>query len=203
MIRRFLKILLLALVSLISLFPFYAMIIMATHYNEDIFKGMILLPGNYIRQNLQTVMESNFLQAYFNSLVISAVSVVICVLISAITGFSLSKYRFKLRGAIYAFILATMMVPSQISMVGYVFEMKQLHLSKTLLPLILIWTTNGFGVFWMTQYIKSSVHSEIIESARIDGCAEPAFFLHCAAVHQQRLRLFHVDFPRYEYYCCR
>lgn len=176
MIKKSIKTFFLIFFSVVSLFPFYSMFVMSTHYNEDIFKGMILLPGNYLLQNLATVMESNFLQAYFNSLVVSVTSTAACVLVSALTGFALSKYRFKFRKVIYSFVLVTMMVPSQISLVGYVFEMKQMCLSNTHVPLILIWITNGFGVFWMTQYIKNSVPTEIVESSRTDGCGEARIF---------------------------
>ena len=51
-------------------------------------------------------------------------------------------------------------------------EMRVLHLSGTLIPLILIWLPSGFGVFWITQYLQNSLQMELVESARIDGCNE-------------------------------
>jgi multiple sugar transport system permease protein/cellobiose transport system permease protein len=61
--------------------------------------------------------------------------------------------------------------------VAYVIEMRYLHLSGTLIPLILPWVANAFGVFWMTQFIRSSVPNEVLESARLDGCSDyGAFF---------------------------
>jgi multiple sugar transport system permease protein/cellobiose transport system permease protein len=93
------------------------------------------------------------------------------------TGYALTKYEFKLKGVFFAFIIGTMMIPPQIGQIGYLIEMRTLHLTDTLIPLILIWTTNAFGVFWMAQFIKSSVHTELIESARVDGCNEFRIFV--------------------------
>ncbi|MEK3687304.1 ABC transporter permease subunit [Paenibacillus sp. FSL R10-2736] len=53
-------------------------------------------------------------------------------------------------------------------------EMKWFRLNNTYAPLILAGLNNAFGVFFMTQFIRSSVPTEVIESARIDGCSEPA-----------------------------
>ena len=55
-------------------------------------------------------------------------------------------------------------------------EMRVLHLSGTLIPLILIWLPSGFGVFWITQYLQNSLQMELVESARIDGCNEFMIF---------------------------
>ncbi len=172
-----LYIFILIVISLISLAPFYMMLMMSTQYNEDIFKGMVLLPGNYFIQNFATVMKSKFYLYYLNSIYVSLFSTVLCLFISSLTGYALSKYEFKLKKPIYYFIIMTMMVPSQIGLIGYVVEMRAMHINNTLLPLIIIWTTNAFGVFWMTQYISQAVHSELIESARMDGCNDFGIFI--------------------------
>lgn len=67
-----------------------------------------------------------------------------------------------------------MMIPGHLGLIAYVMEMKWFHLNNTHAPLILAGLNNAFGVFFMTQFIRSSVPTEVIESARIDGCSEPA-----------------------------
>jgi ABC-type glycerol-3-phosphate transport system permease component len=169
--------LLLLMISIISMAPFYFLLVMTTRVTEDIFKGKIFIPGGYFIENLKTVLASSFFQSFWNSIIVSVTSTVICVFISSMTGYALTQYEFKLKKIIFAFILATLMVPSQISVVGYLIEMRTLNLIQTLIPLILIWTTNAFGVFWLVQYMKNSLHTEIIESARVDGCNEFRIFL--------------------------
>ena len=64
----------------------------------------------------------------------------------------------------------------QLGLVGYVIEMRSINWINTLLPLIFSGMASGFGVFWMTQFIGSSVPSEILESGRMDGCTEYGIF---------------------------
>lgn len=166
-----------ACISLFSLLPFYIMIIMGTHQNEDLFKNLVLTPGNYLLENLKTVAESRFDRAYWNSLIVSVTSTVSSVLVSAFAGFAFAKYQFRHKNKIFSLVLLTMMIPSQLGIVAYVIEMRYLHLSGTLMPLILPWVANAFGVFWMTQFIRSAVPNEVLESARLDGCSDfGAFF---------------------------
>ncbi|AGA59398.1 MULTISPECIES: carbohydrate ABC transporter permease [Thermobacillus] len=165
-----------ALLSLFSLLPFYIMIIMGTHVNEDLFRKIVLLPGSYLIENFKTVAASRFDLAYWNSFVVSAASTVLSVFVSAFAGFAFAKYDFKHKNLIFSAILLTMMIPSQLGIVAYVIEMRHLGLSGTLMPLILPWIANAFGVFWMTQFIKGAVPNEVLESARIDGCSDLGLF---------------------------
>lgn len=167
-----LRVLFLILISIVSLTPFYLMVIMSTYYTEDIFKGLPLIPANYFGENMKTVLRSNFVQTYANSLTISILATVVCVIISAMAGYAINAYQFRLKKAVYNMIMLTMMVPTQIGIIGYMIEMRTLHLNNTLMPMILLWLANGFGVFWMTQFIQGALPMEIVESARIDGSGE-------------------------------
>lgn len=173
---HWLKYVLIVIVSACSLFPLISMAIMATKTTEEIFTGLTLIPGTHFVENVRNVFSHSFIVSYKNSLLVSVCSTVLSTLISAMAGFALSVYRFRLRKSIYSFVLITMMIPSSISMVGYMNEMRALNLSRTLWPLILVWLANGFGVFWMCQYITNSLPPEIIESARIDGSNEMRTF---------------------------
>ncbi|WP_166246403.1 carbohydrate ABC transporter permease [Paenibacillus turpanensis] len=163
----------LGVVTLISLFPFYVMLMMSTYYSEDIFKGLPLLPSDYLVENLQTVFKTNFLKVYGNSLLVSLSSVLIGVLTATLIGYAVAKYQFRLKGFLNYFIILTMMVPAQVGLIGYVIEMRSLGLGNTLLPVILIWSAWPFGAFFMVQFIRDTVPNEIIECARIDGASEP------------------------------
>jgi multiple sugar transport system permease protein/cellobiose transport system permease protein len=175
-IRKIATLTLLCVVSVISLFPFYMMFSMSTYAASDIFTGIKLFPGNYFLSNLKTVLNSNFGQAYLNSITVSVFATFVSVLVSAMAGYAFRIYTFKFKNVVFQIVILTMMVPPQISMVGYMIQMRAFRLMNTLIPLMLIWFANGFGVFWMTKYMQSALSIEIVESARIDGANEILVF---------------------------
>lgn len=164
------------LVTFLSILPFYLVFMMSTYYTEDLFKGIPVLPSNYLINNLKNIFQTNFIQVYGNSIFVSISAVVLCTLVSSLLGFAVAKYKFKFKKLISNFVIITMMVPMQISLIGYLREMKTVHLNNTLIPVILIWVSYPFGAFFMTQFIKDAIPDEMIESARIDGCSEPKIF---------------------------
>jgi len=174
--KKMVKILPLLIVTIISVIPVYFVVMMSTHSTAEIFKGNIMIPGKHLLENLKTIIEGGFGLYYWNSFYTSVLSAVLCVVISSMAGFALTKYNFRLRKKITNLILVIMMIPSQISLIGYIVEMKNLGLSNTHLPLIIVWGANAFGVFFMVQYMQKSVPNEVIESARIDGCGEFRIF---------------------------
>jgi multiple sugar transport system permease protein/cellobiose transport system permease protein len=161
------------LMALIFVFPFYSMIMMSTHYAEDIYKGIPLYPGNDLLVNLRTVFGAHFEIYYFNSLIVAASATLLSVTISMLCGYSFSKYQYRGRNFLFIFVLITMMIPTQLGLVAFVVEMKQIHWVNTLLPLIIPPAATGFGVYWMRNYITGAVPTEMLESARIDGASEP------------------------------
>jgi multiple sugar transport system permease protein/cellobiose transport system permease protein len=166
----------LIVISIISLYPFYMMVMMSTYKAEDIFTGIKLMPGNYWLINLGEVLKGNFARSIMNSLLVSVIATFVSVQFSAMAGYALNIYRFKFRRAAFRIILATMAIPAQISLVGYLTEMRFLHLTNTLVPIIICHFASAFGVYWMTKYIEGALSKELVESARIDGCHELRVF---------------------------
>lgn len=164
------------MMSVCALLPFYMMIVMGTHYSEDLYTGVKLFFGRYFVQNFQTVMRQNFLLYYWNSIVVAGCHVAGGLVISALTGYAFAKFEFRGKKFLFAVIVATLAIPEQLGLIGYVLEMRWLGLNNTLFPLIVFGMANAFGVFWMRQYIGSSVPDEIIESGRVDGCREFGIF---------------------------
>lgn len=170
------KIIIIFFVSVVSFLPFYYTIVMATHSTDQVMRGLEFVPGGYLLDNLKTVLNAEYFVAFRNSILVSVVSTILTMLVSAAAGYGMTAYQFKGQKLIYNFVLFTMMVPSTLGMIGYMQEMRLLNLGGSLWALILIWIPNGFGVFWMTQYLKSSLQIELIESARLDGCGEIRIF---------------------------
>lgn len=166
----------LAVVSLISLLPFWFMFSMSTYKSEKIFQGTPILPSDYFGENLKTIFESSFVHSYGNSLFISIVSMVVAVIICSMVGYGMNVYNFRFKKGLNLFIMMTMMVPSQIGIIGYMIEMRTVGLNTTLWPMIFTWFANGFGAYWMISFIESSLPLELVESARIDGAGEIKIF---------------------------
>ena len=175
-ISAVIKQIILILMTLVMFFPLYIVFVMGTYYSEDIFKGLPMLPSDYFLTNLKLVISKGFFSAYLNSITVSVISVVLSVLVSTMIGFALAKYNFKGKKFIFAFVMAIMMIPGQISMIGYMLEMRKMNLINTLLPLIFTWAAHPLGAFLMMQFISDGIPDELLESARLDGCSEPGIF---------------------------
>lgn len=174
--KKILPFLLLAVVSIVSLLPFYLMVVMGTHSHSEISRSLQLFFGDDFLSNLQKVLEAGFLRFYFNSFYIAVVSAGLAVLISTLAGFALAKYRFKGRNFFFNAILATMMIPFGVSIVGFMIEMNKLGLGQTHMPMIISTMCSSYGVYMMVQFMKDGIPTEVIESARIDGASEPKIF---------------------------
>lgn len=170
------KQIILILMTLVMFFPLYIVFVMGTYYSEDIFKGLPMLPSDYFLTNLKLVISKGFFSAYLNSIMVSVTSVILSILVSTMIGFALAKYNFKGKKFIFAFVMAIMMIPGQISMIGYMLEMRKMNLINTLLPLIFTWAAHPLGAFLMMQFISDGIPDELLESARLDGCSEPGIF---------------------------
>ncbi len=164
------------LVAVVTILPFYTMIIMGTYRSADLLKGLKLLPGDYFIENFKTVINASYIRSYLNSIVVSALSAFLGVMSCAMAGFGFSKYNFKWKKPLFNMVLLLMMIPAQLGLIAFIWEMRMLNWNNTLLPLFLPWIANGFGVFWMSQYINDAVPDEVLDSARIDGCGDLRMF---------------------------
>ena len=163
----------LIMLSLASLFPFYMMFVMGTYKSEELFRGMPLLLSNYFLENLKTTLAGGFVRNYLNSIFVSVVSVIASLFTSITIGYGLAKFDFKGKKAITAIVIIGLMLPTQISVIGYVMEMRTAHLTNTLWSVICVWIANPFSAFFMMQFLQDSIPKDMLECARIDGCSEP------------------------------
>lgn len=162
----------LTILSVIALFPYYMMFVMGTYHSPDLFKGLPLTVSNYLGENMKTVLNSGIIRTYANSLIVSICSVLLCLFTSINIGYALAKHEFKGKKLITMIVLMGMVLPTQVSIIGYVMEMRVWHFTNTLISVICVWIANPFSAFFMMQFIHDSVPTEILESARIDGCSE-------------------------------
>ena len=171
------------LLTLICLVPIYMLIINATRSHVEIQTQVSFLPGSSLIDNINTLStDQNFksfdaLTGFKNSAIIAGCSTFLSVFFSALTAYGLYVYDFKLKSPAYTFILAVMMVPMQVTSVGFLQFMIKLGLNDSFIPLIVPTVAAPAIVFFMRQYLQSSFPLDIVEAARIDGCGEFRTFL--------------------------
>lgn len=166
-----------AFLALLSIFPFYYMFTSSTWNNFDIMSGLKLYPGSISQlmknlANLNSRAEFSFPIGFKNSFIISTSSTLLSVYFSALTAYGIKVYQFKLKQAAFTFIMLVLMVPTQVSIVGFFKQMIAMGLIGTVWPLIIPAIAAPGTVFFIKQYLDSSLSLEIIEASRIDGAGE-------------------------------
>jgi multiple sugar transport system permease protein len=108
---------------------------------------------------------------YFNSLLVAGAHVVLVLFTSSLVGYVLAKFRFRGRKVIFWFIMSTMIVPFQVTMIPSYLILSRLGLIDTLWGLIVPSAVDAFGIFLMQQFIFT-VPDALMDSARVDGASE-------------------------------
>ena len=166
------------LFCIIALGPFLLLVMNATRSSDAIKSGISLIPSTHFLENWKNLMiKQNGMQitlqrAALNSLTITGPGTILSVYFSSLTAYGIFVYDFKLKKLAWAFIMAIMMVPSQISIIGFYRFMLDLKLVDTYIPLIIPTIATPAVVFFMKQYMESTLSIEMIEAARIDGSGE-------------------------------
>ncbi|MCM3534345.1 cellobiose ABC transporter membrane protein [Cellulosimicrobium aquatile] len=166
----------LGIVLLISVFPLYFTLILGSSTPEEISRSALpqLLPDASLFDRFADVMSSdaiNFWKAAWNSVVVAVLTSLSVVLFSTLAGFSFSKLRFRGRGPLLVFVIATMAVPTQLGVIPMYILMSDLGWIGKLQAVIVPALVTAFGVFWMTQYLGEALPYELIEAARVDGAS--------------------------------
>ena len=172
---RWLTYLLLSLAILVSAYPLYFAVQLASSTSAEIAQNPIpqLLPDGRLFTNLRRVLEADIdlWQAIGNSVIVSTATAVSVVMFATLAGYSFAKLRFRGRRPLLVFVIATMAVPTQLGVVPLFIVMRELDLVGSLWAVILPGMVTAFGVFWMTQYLDSALPYELIEAARVDGAS--------------------------------
>ncbi|MBH0158137.1 carbohydrate ABC transporter permease [Fictibacillus sp. 5RED26] len=167
----------LIVMAIVCFIPFLMMLVNATRSNEAILSGFTLLPGSAIVENYQTMMSYiNIWAGFKNSLIISVLVTLLSGYFSALTAYGFAFYVFKGKNAMFVFMLVMMMVPGQLGLIGFYELCKNLGILDTYIPLIIPAAASPFVVFFLRQYILTTLHPSLIEAARIDGASEFKIF---------------------------
>jgi multiple sugar transport system permease protein len=175
--NKFIIYFILVLLLVLCICPFYIMIINATHSTDELMVGLYLLPGTKLITNYHNLSQMiNIWNGFINSIIISVSVTILSTYFGALTAFGLSKYDFPGKKIVYAVIMASMMIPAQLGIIGFFKLCKFMKLLDTFIPLIVPSIANAGTVFFVHQYMEQTLADSLIESARVEGCGEFRIF---------------------------
>ena len=178
-IKRTLVYIVLITLTVFSLFPFFVLIVNATRTHAQIMKGFSPLPGLAFFSNLGHLLSNPnipVLRALGNSILVSVMSAVLTTYFSAMTAYGIFMYNFKGKQFAFKLILALMMIPTQVSTLGFIRFLIKIKMIDTLAALYIPAIASPVVFFYMYQAMQSSLPYSIVEAARIDGCNEIRIF---------------------------
>ena len=165
----------LILLSFLCLFFFYILIVNATRSHADLQKGFSAIPGSYFLENLKNVANDGsfpMFKGILNSLIVSTCSAALCTYFSSLTAYGLYAYDFRAKKAAFTFIMAILVMPTQVTAMGFLRLITNMGMYDSLLPLIIPSIAAPAVFYFMYSYLQSSLPLSLVEAARIDGSGE-------------------------------
>lgn len=181
--RRTIAYFFLAFLAIVSLFPFFILVVNSTREHGEIMRGFSILPGSALFKNFSALLANNnipIVRALINSVFISFSSSALCIYFSTLTAYGIYMYRFKGRAIVFNIIMAIMMIPSQVSALGFLRLIMDMKLMDSFIPLIIPSIAAPVVCFYMLQYLQATLPMSVVEAARIDGCNEFVTFNYIA-----------------------
>jgi cellobiose transport system permease protein len=172
----------LVLALLVFMFPFVWTIIMASNTTADIYRFPPKFTfGGHFGDNVRQVLDNvAFFQSMANTATVAISTTLLVLFFDSLAAFTFAKFRFPGRNALFVILLATMLLPAQLSAVPQFQTMALLGWVGSLKALIIPGAANAFGIFWMRQYFQNSIHDELVEAATLDGCGFFGTYWHVA-----------------------
>ena len=161
--------------SFLCLFFFYILIVNATRSHADLQKGFSAIPGSYFLENLKNVANDGsfpMFKGILNSLIVSTCSAALCTYFSSLTAYGLYAYDFRAKKAAFTFIMAILVMPTQVTAMGFLRLITNMGMYDSLLPLIIPSIASPAVFYFMYSYLQSSLPLSLVEAARIDGSGE-------------------------------
>ena len=161
--------------AILSVMPFIVMIVNSTRSTAQIQQHAVsLIPSTFFSNNLKILLGKSFKPSvgFVNSLIVSVGVTALATYFSTLTAYAVVVYEWKFRDAFFSFIMGIMMIPAQITMIGFYQMVYKIHMTNHLSMLILPAIASPSMVFFMRQYMKPALSLEIVQSARIDGAKE-------------------------------
>lgn len=174
-IREIVAHIVLIILSFLCLFFFYILIINSSRTHVELMKGFAALPGGNLMINLKNVLNDAtipIVNGIINSLIVSTSVAAIVTYFSALTAYGLYAYRFRLNKAAFTFIMAILVMPTQVTALGFLRLITGMGMNDSLWPLIIPSIASHSVFYFMHSYMQSSLSLSLIEASRIDGSGE-------------------------------
>ncbi|EGL16269.1 MULTISPECIES: carbohydrate ABC transporter permease [Paenibacillus] len=163
---------LLALGGIVFLIPFVWMILSAFKPESEVLRiPPTLFPETFTMENFKNLFERMNFGVYLKNTLIVVLFSFVGLFLNAMAGFGFAKYRFKGREGLFYLVLATMMIPGQVTMIPVYLILNSIELTNTLVGVVLPGLVGAFGVFLFRQFM-STIPDELLEATRLDGASE-------------------------------
>lgn len=167
----------LSLMAVTCMIPFLLMIVNATRSGREIMTSFTLIPGDSLKDNWNAVFGFfNLFQGLWNSFKVAVPATILTSYFSALTAYALAVYKFKGKNVIFYTIVIFMMIPGQLSLIGFYNLVSGLKMIDSYVPLIIPAIAAPGTVFFLKQYLESVLPMSLLEAARIDGAMEITIF---------------------------
>lgn len=161
--------------SFLCLFAFYMLFVNSTRSHSGLQSGFRLFPDTYFFTNLVNAWNDasiNIPRGMLNSFIVASASALLTTYFSALTAYGIHAYNFRLKKAAFTFIMAVMVIPTQVSAVGFYQMCLKLGWTNSYIPLVVPSIAAPVVFFYMKQYMESVLPMEIVDAARVDGSGE-------------------------------
>lgn len=176
-IKRGIIYLCLCLLAAICFLPFLLMIVNATRSGVEITHSFTLIPSSHLGENWEALFAYvNLFKGFKNSLLVAIPATILTAYFSSITAYAMAVYRFKGNAWLFKILVVFMMIPAQLSLIGFYNLCQKLHMVDSYLPLIIPAIASPGTVFFLRQYVQSTLSKALLEAARIDGAGELHIF---------------------------
>ena len=172
--RRLVAYIVLILISFLCLFWFYVLFINATRSNSELSAGFTAIPSDHFIENWVNLKNGTLpiIRGMFNSLIIAFLTATLATYFSTMTAYAIHAYDFKGKKFIFTFILMIMMIPTQVTVLGFLQLIGKMQLDNSAIPLIVPAIASPAVFFYMKQYMDATLPLSLVEAARIDGSGE-------------------------------
>ena len=178
--RRILAYAVLIFIVFLCLFWFYILIINATRSHGELSRGFTPFPSTHLLENWRNLLAGTLpvVQGMVNSVIVAGCSAILSTYFSTMTAYAIHAYTFKFKNAFFTFILMIMMVPTQVTALGFIQLVSAMDLEDSFIPLIIPTIAAPVTFYYIKQYMESNLPLSLVEAARIDGSGEFHTFNH-------------------------
>ncbi|MEV1329490.1 carbohydrate ABC transporter permease [Micromonospora costi] len=159
--------------------PLLLVLIGSLRPNAEILRTPVGLPNSFDLSNYTRAWQTASISTYFiNSLTVTCASVALCVSVSAMAAYALSRWKFRGRALLAAFFLSGLMIPAKLGLLPVFYMFQSMGLIDSRIGLVLLYAASGipFSVFVIMGFMRG-LPGELEEAARIDGAHEGRLFL--------------------------